>query len=161
MVAPRSPEHKTMPTLSVWKDRTWRACAQGKHISRFYFPLPSPPPPCEACISILSPHLSPWATATVTFKAQLLPHPDRSSITKLGKGVSSRPEDRLSTEDFAGQNTKWGLSPSLGLAFLSRGWSTGVGGGGAQRHRPASLLLLHASSEGGRCTDLCGHAKAI
>lgn len=26
---------------------------------------------------------------------------------------------------------------------------------------PASLLLLCASSEGGKYTDLCGHAKAI
>lgn len=46
----------------------------GKQITRIYHQPLSFPISCEGCrISIRNPHPSPWATATVTFHALLLP----------------------------------------------------------------------------------------
>lgn len=55
------------------------------------------------------------------------------------------------------QNEKWGLSPGLGLVFLSRGCSLGWGAA------PRCICQPPCSSfsQGSRCTDLCGHAKPI
>ena len=68
----------------------------------------------------------------MTFQAQLLPHPDRPSFTGLGKGIVSRPKERVFAEDSAVQDGKWGLSPCVGQAFPPV--DAALGGGGAQPH---------------------------